>query len=315
MSKLQKFKSMVERWKEKDKDTEKEEMNDFKQDLSGEQVKAGGPFLIQLLFKNPVGIPAKEQMLNVMSKYCGEVENFSYDNKMAGFAAKDYIAEFKDGKLPVQLMVMKCIRFEGEKIDTFTRSQMWDCTDRERILEECKYQVVGTDMMAGALPAVERAKLDVNFLDALVELYPECEAVYIQSCGKLFTAEAIRQEKMTGMDRFIKFGVNARFFNITGTDDMVVDTVGMSTLFLPDVQYHFHDMEPNEVVFHAYNPASYILTNDCPIQSGETVDGIRNGRMVRELQWKCQFEEALIQPVREVLDVCMGEYASGNRES
>ena len=35
-----------------------------------------------------------------------------------------------------------------------------------------------------------------------------------------------------------------RFFNIEGTEDMLIDTVGMSTLFLPDLQYHFHSMDP-----------------------------------------------------------------------
>lgn len=64
---------------------------------------------------------------------------------------------------------------------------------------------------------------------------------------------------------------------------------------------------------HAYNVASYILENDNPIKDGETLDGIADGEMSREIQWKCQYEEALIQPPREVLDINMGEYASGTR--
>ena len=99
----------------------------------------------------------------------------------------------------------------------------------------------------------------------------------------------------------------------SGHDCMLIDTVGMSTLFLPDLQYHFHDMDPNWVVNHAYNVASYILANDNPIQDGETVDGVENGEMSRELQWKCQYEDALIQPPRGVLDINMGEYAAGQR--
>ena len=116
-----------------------------------------------------------------------------------------------------------------------------------------------------------------------------------------------------GLDRFIRFGVNARFFSVEGTGDMVVDTVGMSTLYLPDLQYHFHDMDPNWVVNHACNVASCILENDCPIQSGETVDGVENGTISRNVQWKCQLEESLIQPPRPVLDVHMGQFAAGGR--
>ena len=43
---------------------------------------------------------------------------------------------------------------------------------------------------------------------------------------------------------------------------MLVDTLGMSLLFLPDLQYHFRGLEPNLIVNHAYNTASYLLIND-----------------------------------------------------
>ena len=64
---------------------------------------------------------------------------------------------------------------------------------------------------------------------------------------------------------------------------------------------------------HAYNVASYILEHDNPIQDDETIDGIENGRMSRDIQWKCQYEDALIQPPRAVLDINMGEFSSGQR--
>ncbi len=169
-----------------------------------------------------------------------------------------------------------------------------------------------TDMLA-ALLALERANLDADFLDALAELYPTCEAFFFQNCGKLLRAEDVRNHGIEGADRFIRFGVNVRFFNVDGTDDMVADTLGMSTLFLPDLQYHFHGMDPNWVVNHAYNVASYILENDNPIQNGETIDGIENGHFSQDIQWVCQLENALIQPPRSVLDIHMGEYAAGGR--
>ena len=162
-------------------------------------------------------------------------------------------------------------------------------------------------------PTLERANLDADFLDALAELYPTCEAFYFQNCGKLFLVEDVRFHQIKGADRFIHFGVNARFFRIQDTEDMVVDTVGMSTLFLPDLQYHFHSMDPNWVVNHAYHVASYILNNDNPIENDETIDGIQNGKMSREVQWRCQYEDAMIQPPRGVLDIHTGKYAAGGR--
>jgi len=287
----------------------------FQQNLEGEIPRPGGIFLIQMLFKEPVSMPDKDTMAAVMERHIGRVEQFCHDEKTAGFAALEHIAEFKDGKAPVQLMVMGCTNFESGGVDDFLKSQMWDCQgDRDRIFRECRYQVAAVDMLAAALPALERANLDMDFMDALAELYPSCEAFYFQNCGKLFLARDVREHTLSGPDRFIRFGVNVRFFNIQGTEDKLVDAIGMSTLFLPDIQYHFHGMDPNWVVNHAYNLASYLLENDNPIQSGETVDGVVEGRMCRELQWKCQYEDALIQPPRQVIDICMGPYASGNRE-
>ena len=46
---------------------------------------------------------------------------------------------------------------------------------------------------------------------------------------------------------------------------MIVDTLGMGTLFMPDLQYHFHSLDPNWLVHHACSTALYIIENDCPI--------------------------------------------------
>ena len=114
----------------------------FQQNLDDKKgPQPGGPYLIQMLFKEKVPMPDKETMTAVMEKHIGSVECFCHDKKTAGFAAQDHIAEFKDGKVPVQLMVTGCDKFKGKGFDEFLMSQMWDCQeDRERIFRECKYQ-------------------------------------------------------------------------------------------------------------------------------------------------------------------------------
>ena len=95
----------------------------FRQDLADENgLQPGGPFLIRMLFKEPVPMPEKGDMTAVMERHIEPVECFCHDEKTAGFAALEHIAEFKDGKAP-------------ETIDEMKRSQMWDCLeDRERRL-------------------------------------------------------------------------------------------------------------------------------------------------------------------------------------
>ena len=175
----------------------------FRQNLDDKKgPQPGGPYLIQMLFKEPVDMPDKDEMTAVMKKHIGAVECFCRDKKMAGFAALDHIAEFQDGKCPVQLMVMGCDKFKGKGFDAFLMSQMWDCReDRERIFRECRYQVVATDMLAAALPALERANLDADFVEALAVMYPTCEAFYFQNCGKLFLAEDVTSRYTRRSDR------------------------------------------------------------------------------------------------------------------
>lgn len=271
--------------------------------------------MIQLLMKEKYEMPSNERFIEILSKHLGKVEQYGDRKVGVKFAAHDYISEMEDASLPVTLMISDCEEFVRDSIDAFRRSQMWDCmSDRDRILSECKYQIFANDMLGGGLPARKRANMLMDYLEALVELYPQCEAVYNLNSGKLILADDIRKNEIPGVDRFIKHAVNARFFNVQGTEDSVVDTLGLSLLYIEDLQYHFRDMDPNWVVNHAYNLASYLLNNEKPMKDGDTIDGIRNGMIVQDIQWKCQYEDALIQPARIVMDVCMGEYAAGNRK-
>lgn len=285
----------------------------LKQDLTQKE-QNNSVFIMHLLMKEKCSMPSKEFMTQIMHKHLGEMDCFAYSEKYAAFAVKKYQVEFKEGKLPPQLFVMECIPTDSLKIDMLTKSQMWDCPDSAQILEECKYQVVAIDMMASLMPYKDRADMLMDYMEALVELYPQCTAVYFQTSGKMFARERIENHNIDRNIRFIYFAVNARFFNIQGTNDHIVDTLGMNILGLPDLQYHFHDFNPNQVVNHAYNTASYIFDGNKAIESGDNIDGVKNGKIDRSVQWKCQRENSLIQPLRPVIDICMGEYASGKRE-
>ena len=285
-------------------------------------IRPGGVFMVQLLMKEKCEMPSTQRIAEVLERHIGRVETAEPQEKTAKamngialFAAMDHIAKFSDGQGPVQVSIMPCDTFHPDTIDEMKRSQMWDCMeDRDRILSECKYCVFANDMLTGALDPLERADFDMDYLEALLELFPTCEAVYSLNTGKLILADTVRSREFTGLARFIHYIVNARFFNISGTSDSVVDTLGMSLLYIEDMQYHFHDMDPNWVVGHAYTIASYVLATRRSVKDGDTVDGIAdNGNLDQSIQWKCHYEDALVQPSRPVLDVHMGQYAAGGR--
>ena len=57
----------------------------------------------------------------------------------------------------------------------------------------------------------------------------------------------------------------------------------------------------------------YIFEHDNPIDDGQTIAGLENGDLSPDIKWVVQYEDSLIQPVRAVIDINMGEYASGTR--
>ena len=224
--------------KKKPQDTRQEAKEELEKFDS--TIRPGGVFMVQLLMKEKCDVPTAEGMTEILSKHLGKVEAFGDQNKEKGFfsfAAWDYQSEFSDAKVPVQLSIMGCEPFQADRIDEMKRSQMWNCQeDRDRILSECKYAVTSVDMLGGGLKAQIRANMLMDYLEALLELYPTCEAVYSLNSGKLILADTIRSGQVKGLDRFIQYCVNARFFNINGTNDHVVDTLGLSLLYIEDLQ-------------------------------------------------------------------------------
>ena len=287
----------------------------FKQDLTDNSVRPGGLFFVELLMPKQCDMPSRDTMVEVFTKHLGPVDCFSYGAESAGFAPQNYKVHYEDNDadIPPTLMVTNCEKIDKPVLDDFERSQVWDCPNVDELLDECQYRVFATDMLASGLEPKERADMLVKYVDALLELYPSCKAVVFGPSRKVLSRDTIENHPDKNVTRFIYYAVNVRYFSIQGTDDMMVDTLGMSTLFYPDVQYHFHGMNPDEIVNHAYSVLYYIFEHDNPIDDGQTIAGLENGDMNPDIKWTVQYEDSLIQPVRTVIDINMGEYASGTR--
>jgi len=283
-------------------------MTSLKQDLSVE-AKHSGVYTIWLLFHEKCQSPPTTEILEKLKARFGDVDVVSSGPALSSFALLSHTVTYDDNKeYPSQVIITECDKISKPHGDDISRTQFWDCPDGVDLLDSCTYQVMLGDFMAGGLPALERGGILADWLEIALELYPSCVAVYVEASGKLLDVEHIRNNPFSGALRFMWFGVNVRFFTIQGTSDMLVDTLGLYAVGLPDVQYHFHGQSPDDVVNHAYNTAVYQFEHDAPIQSSHTIDGI-----LPESSWTCQYESSLIQPSRDVLDIEMGEFASGSR--
>lgn len=285
---------------------------DFKQDLKN-KAEFKHVFMMKLLFTEKPKMPDNDTIQKALENRFGNITPVSSDG-LISFAVNKYQVEYKDAvRVPAQVVISEAQDFDPASIDAFTRSQFWDTPNGSELLDSCHYEVLLFDMMSAGLPYKERCDLLMDWLETALSLFADCAAVYTESSGKLFAADQVRNHRIPREDRFIYFCVNVRFFNIQGTDDHVIDTLGLYAVDLPDVQYHFHGLDPNQVVNHAYNVCSYIYANNAPVKSGETIDGIYQGMLSQRVQWTCQYEDALIQPVRCVMDICPNEYAAGKR--
>lgn len=92
----------------------------FQQNLDDKKgSRPGGPFIIQMLFKEQVEMPKQEQILDTMKRHIGKVDCFCCDEKMAGVAVLEHIAEFQDGKSPVQLFLMGVLALKARNLMRF----------------------------------------------------------------------------------------------------------------------------------------------------------------------------------------------------
>lgn len=109
-------------------------------------------------------------------------------------------------------------------MDGMEKSQTWDCPECDDILQQCTWQVAASDMMAAGLNYKERAEMLVQYVEALMELFPSCRAVVFDSSKKMFTREKLIRCRLPMESRFIYYAVNVRLFNIQGAEDMIVDS-------------------------------------------------------------------------------------------
>lgn len=275
-------------------------------------------YQMYLLFDEKCEIPSLDIIRNKLKEYYGDVDSVSKDKDLMSFVLKDLPkAEFDNGKSSIspQILMSSFSKFNPkEDISELMRSQMWHLEDCNKLLENVKYKVMISDFMSSTMPYKDRALMISKYAEAACELFPSAIGVWFPSSEKLLSREQVLDNPYKGPLRFLLGGLNIRFFKIEGTEDMIIDTVGFNAINLPDLQYHFNSLDPNVLVNHTFNVACYVFENNAPINSGETIDGLdKDGNIDVNIPWKCQYEDAMIEPQRGVMDIAPGEYAAGNR--
>ena len=269
------------------------------------------------LFEKPIVMPTAEEFCSKLSEKFGRVTELSEEQKMpedpAGlksFVLWDHLVHYskENQDLPSQLMIYGADEFDSKQFDEYVKAQFWACPDKDGFLEKCRYSIMASNMLAAGLPAMEQYGILASYADAILEHFHECIGIYWPHSQNLVPSETYLKPSWNREElHFLDGGLNVRFFTISGTDELLFDTLGLTPIGLPDLQFHCRNLEPNEVVIFLRNLAAYLFEYGDIIEDGNTVEGIHHEK------WVCRREDAMAAPMRVVLDVNPGEYAAGNR--
>ncbi|MDX1582871.1 MAG: DUF4261 domain-containing protein [Thermoanaerobaculia bacterium] len=193
--------------------------------------------------------------------------------------------------------------------------QSWSWAGAEDALNRCGSSWLVADRRATRLPFRERLELFQTVLGAAVRVMNP-RALHWSPTEQLVDPTGLTHAIAAEGSATLFGAINIRLFRIDEYEDgepletpeMIMDTLGLSALGLDDLQVHFRNLEPQDVGHFLYNAAHFIFEKGAVIKGGDTLRGT-DGH-----PWKCEYENALVEPDRVVIDFNPGEeYAGGNR--
>jgi hypothetical protein len=221
---------------------------------------------------------------------------------------KQHTVEYAEGRLPAQTAILSADKPPNPDVYLPEVQQSWRCPGAADLMRGAVATRLVTEMMATRLPPRERVSIYHGVLRAMIEVTAPDALVFKHSQQIVSPANYLKD---CSQDPIYRSGsLNVRFFKISNSDgDMIMDTRGLDAIGLPDLQCHFRRLDANGVARVLFNTAVYIFENGVVIETGHTIEGIEPGS-----KWHCQFENSLLEPKRNVLDLNPGKpYAAGNR--
>ena len=262
------------------------------------------------LYMKEKPIILKNELLENIKKYCGNVEITSIEDTNIKFAFMDYMMEYKNASIPVSITIS--ISDEGPENEKLIRSleQSWSYDNDKESIKDCNVKVIVTDLMAVGLDYTRRMELFQKALYSIVELIP-CEGINFHIAEQVISREDYLENNPLKDEYDPMLGIlNVRLFNVEGKkNEYIMDTLGLSAVGLCDLQCHFKDLNPDEVSNILYAYGYYIFDNQDAAKDMKTIEGISKND-----KWECQHEVALVEPERVVLDINPGkEFSSESR--
>ena len=266
---------------------------------------------VDLLYRSAPSVN-KAHLLAHLRQHCPGIEPLDgseYGDSLA-FVHTRHVVSYRDGAIPAQAFMSIAEEPPDSRRLASAIQQSWRLGNAAGVVDSCSHSIVVTDLMANGLDYQLRFDLFQRVLNAFMAAAP-CDAIHWAHAEQVIAADDFISAQKGSLSDMLSAGpINVRFFNVENSGgDLLMDTRGLSAFGLPDLQCHFHELDPREVAVVLYNTALYLYEAGDVIDDGHTVDGV-----AADSKWLCQHEESLAGPTRVVLDMNPGPpFAAGGR--
>lgn len=254
--------------------------------------------MTKLLFLGKPGLNA-DQILAELKKHIANVDHsFSTSNLI--FAFPDHQVKLTDATIPAQcnIVIPDKGKLEIGLPDTaFT--QNWHWAEANETAKNCQYEILVTDLMSRTLPFKQRVNLFMDFLTAVIRV-TQPDAVYTFHGDKILNPVAITNLWDNDKTQALYALCNVRLFNVSNDPqnrELLMDTIGMHALGLPDFQVRFAGLNENEMANLLWTYAYHVYEYGDIIEEGDTMEGLAGSK------WKCVKQLSLVAPERMVVNI------------
>ena len=201
-------------------------------------------YAVDLLY-DELPLFTRDEVLAKLRDRCGAAS--AMDPSPGGglnFFFPDLRVPFKEGTAPVQVAIaVASSAIPADKIQAELQ-QTWDWAEVKDKLAKHQSHVVVSDLLAAALPYKSRLGFFQNVLCGLLELMTPV-AIRWRPSGKLVNPAVLMKALEPGDGRDpIKGAVNVRRTLVKSTGGVVLDTLGLGALGLPDFEIELGSRMP-----------------------------------------------------------------------
>lgn len=175
--------------------------------------------------------------------------------------------------------------------------QNWQWPEAAETVSACGYEVLLSDFMTRGLPYKARAELFAHFLTGVVRaLKPQ--AIYCVTAQKLLPPDELVPANEDDDTVPLNALANVRLYTVSNGEsgELLMDTVGLNSLGLPDLEIRFSGLSENDVAQQLWNCAYYLYEEGDVIDDDNTISGV-----TADDKWLCKRQLSLTDPQRVVI--------------